>query len=121
MANNTHTPMTFEEASIRTRHAQRQPQTDTHREQLPPYAVVLHNDDVNTFEFVICVLQKVFLYALPKAFILTRQAHESGRSVVWSGSLEVAELKAEQIRSCGSDPVMKAAGAMPLRVSIEPQ
>jgi len=70
---------------------------------------------------VICVLQKVFNYDLPKAFALTREAHESGRSIVWSGSLEVAELKADQIHSCGPDPVMKTAGAGPLRVSIEAQ
>jgi ATP-dependent Clp protease adaptor protein ClpS len=48
------------------------------------------------------------------------EAHEKGRSVVWVGPLEVAELKADQVRSCGPDPTMKARGAQPLGVSVEP-
>lgn len=86
----------------------------------PPYAVILHNDDLNTFEFVVGVLQKVFHYDTPKAFHLTHQAHISGRSIVWSGALEVAELKADQIRSCGADPLRAADGATKLRVTVEP-
>ncbi|MCU0978147.1 MAG: ATP-dependent Clp protease adaptor ClpS [Pirellulaceae bacterium] len=86
----------------------------------PPYAVVLHNDDVNGFDFVVEVLRKVFHYDRLKAELLTLQAHETGRSAIWSGSLEVAELKADQVRSCGPDPRMSALGALPLRVTIEP-
>ena len=86
----------------------------------PPYAVVLHNDDLNGFDFVVEVLRKVFHYDQLKSLRLTLEAHETGRSVVWSGSLEVAELKADQVRSCGSDPRMSARGALPLRVTIEP-
>lgn len=86
----------------------------------PPYAVILHNDDVNTFEFVVSVLRKVFHYGMVKAFTLTLKAHVSGRSIVWSGALEVAELKADQIRSCGSDPVRADDGALALRVTVEP-
>ena len=81
---------------------------------------MLHNDDVNGFDYVIGVLRKVFNYGSVQAFRLTHTAHVSGRSVVWSGSLEVAELKADQIRSCGADPNTVARGALPLRVSIEP-
>jgi ATP-dependent Clp protease adaptor protein ClpS len=98
------------------------PDEQTRVKKQPPYAVVLHNDDINSFDFVIGVLRKVFNYGLPRAFWLTLKAHVSGRSVVWSGSLEVAELKAVQIRSCGPDPSPRAVqrGASPLRVNIEP-
>jgi ATP-dependent Clp protease adaptor protein ClpS len=94
--------------------------TDVRTKRQPPYAVILHNDDVNTFEFVVGVVQKVFSYTLEKCVQLVLQAHETGRSVVWSGSLEVAELKADQIHSCGPDPDQKGKGAQPLRVSLEP-
>jgi ATP-dependent Clp protease adaptor protein ClpS len=90
------------------------------RKPLPPHAVILHNDDLNGFDYVVGVLRKVFHYPLLKATKLTLEAHELGRSVVWSGPLEVAELKADQIRSCGADPRMKARGAGMLRVSVEP-
>lgn len=52
--------------------------------------------------------------------MLTARAHFTGRSIVWSGVLEVAELKADQIRSCGADPEAKAKGAMALRVTLDP-
>jgi ATP-dependent Clp protease adaptor protein ClpS len=94
--------------------------TDVRTKRQPPYAVILHNDDVNTCEFVIGVLQKVFNYTMEKCVQLMLEAHHTGRSVVWSGSLEVAELKADQIHSCGPDPDQKGKGAEPLRVSLEP-
>lgn len=95
------------------------PQEKTRTMKQPPYAVVLHNDDVNGFEYVVVVLRKVFHYGRMKALFLTLTAHMRGCSHVWSGSLEVAELKADQIRSCGPDPEKKSRGACPLRVSIE--
>jgi ATP-dependent Clp protease adaptor protein ClpS len=86
----------------------------------PPYAVVLHNDDVNGADYVVISLRKVFNYNLTKAIGLMLQAHVTGRSIVWTGTLEVAELKADQLRSCGPDPNMRERGALPLQVSIEP-
>jgi ATP-dependent Clp protease adaptor protein ClpS len=105
--------------SLATRE-QTRPDKKQRPKRQPPYAVILHNDDLNTFEFVIGVLRKVFHYGLTKAFMLTMRAHVSGRTIVWSGVLEVAELKADQIRSCGCDPLRAADGAGPLRVSVEP-
>ena len=89
-------------------------------ERQPPYAVVLHNDDLNSMQWVILVLRKVFGYTVEKCVELMLEAHESERSVVWVGAMEVAELKADQIISCGADPDAKARGAEPLRVTVEP-
>lgn len=86
----------------------------------PRYAVVLHNDSINGFDFVVGVLIKIFGYSRSKAFWLTMKAHVGGKSHVWTGSFEVAELKADQIRSCGADPNQIKAGAKTLRVSLEP-
>lgn len=94
--------------------------TDTRPKRQPPYAVVLHNDPVNGFDYVVGVLKQVFGYSTRKAFWLTMKTHCSGRSVVWSGTLELAELKADQVRSCGPDPNMVASGACTLGVSVEP-
>jgi ATP-dependent Clp protease adaptor protein ClpS len=96
------------------------PREHTEVRRQPPYAVVLHNDDLNGFDYVIGVLRKVFNYDYPKAHRLTMEAHSTGRSIVWTGSLEVAELKADQLRSCGPDPNAKSQGAPPLSVSVEP-
>ncbi len=98
------------------------PDEQTQLKRQPPYAVVLHNDDDNGFDYVVEVLRKVFNYGLIKAFRLTLKAHINGRSIIWSGSLEVAELKADQVRSCGPDPRTRSSQrvALPLRVSVEP-
>ena len=93
--------------------------TETRTRRQPPYAVILHNDDVNTMEFVVAVLRKVFGYTVEKCVELMLEAHEKGRAAVWIGALEVAELKADQIRSCGADPFVKKGGH-PLGVSVEP-
>ncbi len=94
--------------------------TETKTRRQPPYAVILHNDDLNTMEFVVAVLRKVFGYTVEKCVELMLEAHEKGRAAVWVGALEVAELKADQVRSCGPDPFQKAKGAQPLAVSVEP-
>src|SRR6476469_7215929 len=94
--------------------------TESQTRRQPPYAVILHNDDVNGMDFVIAVLRKVFGYTVEKCVELMLEAHEKGKSAVWIGALEVAELKADQIRSCGPDPDQKQKGAQPLGVSVEP-
>ncbi len=96
------------------------PREETRTKKQPTYAVILHNDDLNGFDFVIGVLRKVFNYGRLKAFWLTLKIHFSGRGIVWSGTLEVAELKADQMRSCGRDPNGKSRGALPLTVTVEP-
>jgi ATP-dependent Clp protease adaptor protein ClpS len=109
---------TLKQVKVRPR---RKASEQSSTKQLPPYAVILHNDDFNTFDFVIGVIMKVFHYPVEKAIAHTLEAHQSGRSIVWSGSKEVAELKAEQIHSCGADPKARERGAQPLQVSIEAQ
>ncbi|MEO0587549.1 MAG: ATP-dependent Clp protease adaptor ClpS [Planctomycetota bacterium] len=85
----------------------------------PPYAVVLHNDDVNGIGFVVETLMRVFRLEFAAAFELTVRAHETGRAVVWSGMREHAELKAEQVQSRGADPQARTEGAPRLTVSVE--
>ena len=94
--------------------------TETTTRRQPPYAVILHNDDLNSIEFVVSVLNKVFGYSIPKCAELTMEAHHKGKAVVWVGAMEVAELKADQITSYGPDPVAQDRGAEPLLVSVEP-
>ena len=92
-------------------------ETDTRAKQLPPHAVVIHNDDHNSMPFVLLVLQKVFGYQLERCYQIMLEAHETGRAVAWVGSQEVAELKADQIHGCGGDP--GNVKAKPLGVTVE--
>ena len=94
-------------------------ETETRTRRQPPYAVILHNDDSNSMPFVVMVLRKVFGYTAEKCVELMLEAHEKGKAAVWIGAMEVAELKADQIHSCGSDPFVKQGGH-PLGVTVEP-
>ncbi|PQO42111.1 Clp protease ClpS [Blastopirellula marina] len=85
----------------------------------PPYGVVLHNDDMNTFDYVVDTIRTVFRYELEKCFQLTLEADQTGRSILWSGTLEGAELKREQMISRGPDPKVRDRGALPLKVTLE--
>ncbi len=86
----------------RKRHRRERPDNTKPRVQ-PPYAVIVDNDDKHTFEFVIEGFQKVFGYSAEKCFKLAEEIHKRGRSIVWSGSKEVAELKYDQLRGLGKD------------------
>lgn len=74
------------------------PQERSRTRQLPPHHVILENDDHHSFEFVMETLQKALGFDEQKAYLVTHEAHTSGRAVAWTGSKEVAELKVEQIR-----------------------
>ena len=86
--------------------------------RLPPYNVILENDDHHSMEFVLSVLQKALGYNEQHSFQLMMQAHESGQAIVWTGSKEVAELKLELMLSCHETRGGQKLG--PLGVRIEP-
>ncbi len=67
--------------------------------QVPPYNVILDNDDFHSMLFVIEVLCKALGYNPEKSYKLMMLAHTSGKAIVWTGPKEVAELKVEKISS----------------------
>ncbi len=85
----------------------------------PPYAVIVENDELHTWLYVIEVLQKVCGYDEQKAYVLTAQVHFMGEAIVWSGALELAELKRDQIRGFGPDVYATKPVEFPLGVRIE--
>ncbi len=88
--------------------------------RVPPFNVILENDDHHSFEFVLDVLRKALGYTQERAFQLTLQAHTTGRAVVWTGPKEVAELKADQIRTFHEIRALDGAKLGPLGCTIEP-
>lgn len=59
-----------------------------------PWRVVVINDPVNTMSYVVLVFRKVFGFSEALASKHMMEVHERGRSVVWSGLREQAELYA---------------------------
>ena len=108
------------EPQVIVRPKPKRPDPETKQKKQPPYAVILHNDDDHTFQYVIDLLMKLFAYPLEKAFVLTTQVHTQGKSIVWSGTLELAELKRDQVRGFGPDFYATKKVEYPLGVTIEP-
>src|SRR5262245_2591524 len=73
------------------------PREEVHTRRIPPYNVILLNDDHHSMEFVIGVVCKVLGCPGERAYQLMLEAHTSGRAVLWTGPKEVAELKQEQV------------------------
>lgn len=65
-------------------------------EKLPPFKVLLHNDDVNSFEHVIAAILKVTTLTPQEALIRTLEAHETGVALLLTTHKERAELYTEQ-------------------------
>jgi ATP-dependent Clp protease adaptor protein ClpS len=62
-----------------------------------PWQVVVHNDPVNLMSYVTMVFQKVFGFSRERAEKHMLEVHREGRSVVWSGLRERAELYVQQL------------------------
>jgi len=62
-----------------------------------PWQVVVHNDPVNLMTYVTIVFQRVFGYPREKAERHMLEVHHKGRSILWSGMRERAELYVQQL------------------------
>jgi ATP-dependent Clp protease adapter protein ClpS len=75
------------------------PSPRTPTESLPPWNVILHNDEVNDIGFVIESLCRFARLSVPAATRCTMEAHKKGVSLVIATHREHAELVAEQLTS----------------------
>ena len=64
----------------------------------PLWHVVVLNDPVNLMNYVVMVFRKVLGFDESRAIKHMREVHEKGRSVVWSGNRERAEVFAYQLQ-----------------------
>ena len=72
-------------------------ETETANELDLPWQVVVHNDPVNLMSYVTMVFQKVFGFSRDRAEKHMLEVHREGRSIVWSGVRERAELYVQQL------------------------
>jgi ATP-dependent Clp protease adaptor protein ClpS len=108
------------EPEVVEREAERPEGAKSKPKTLPPYAVIVYNDDLHTFDYVIETFQKVFGYSVERCMQLALAIHHQGRTIVWSGAKEVAELKRDLVRSAGPDIYASTEVTFPLGVTIEP-
>jgi ATP-dependent Clp protease adaptor protein ClpS len=117
MAGEQEATVTVAEPEVTTQQQTRRLPPPTKR--LPPYNVVILNDEEHSFVYVIELLMKLFRHSLPKAEELTLRIDTTGRAVVYTTHKELAELKRDQVIAYGPDPGMKSSKG-PLRCYVEP-
>lgn len=71
----------------------------TRSETDSPWNVIVHNDPVNLMSYVTLVFRRVFGYSNDKATHHMMEVHQLGRSILWSGTRERAELYVQQLHS----------------------
>ena len=86
---------------------------------LPPYHVVLLDDDDHSYAYVIEMLGSLFGHPKEAAFKLAEQVDTAGRVIVCTTHKEKAELKRDQIHAFGKD-VRMATSAGSMSAPIEP-
>lgn len=86
----------------------------------PQYAVVVLNDDLHTFTYVIEALMRICGHSAEQAFRLAHEIDSTGLAIVWTGTMELAELKRDQIRGYGPDLYSSKHVTFPLGCYIEP-
>lgn len=72
---------------------------ETSDELSTPWAVVVYDDPVNLMSFVQLVFRRVFGYSEEESMALMLEVHHAGRSVVWRGERERAEMYVQQLQS----------------------
>lgn len=79
------------------------------------YKVIFHNDDFTTMDFVVMVLEDVFLKSTDEANSIMMQIHTKGSAVVGIYSYDVAMSKTHKATQ------MARAMNFPLRIECKPE
>src|ERR1700720_1302305 len=90
------------------------------RDQLAPlYRVVLLDDNDHTYDYVIEMLQKIFIFTLEQAYQHAEEVDRCGRTVLITCELREAEYARDQIHSYGPDWRL-ARSKGPMSAVVEP-
>ena len=90
-----------------------------HGQLVPLYRVVLLDDDDHTYDYVIEMLQKLFVFTLDEAYRHAEEVDRRGRTVLITCELPQAEFARDQIHAFGPDPLIeRCQGSM--SATIEP-
>ena len=84
------------------------------RPEPPRFAVVMHNDDYTTMEFVLEVLKRFFQKSGDEAMAIMLKVHHAGSGVAGIFPHEIAETKVAQVED------LARSRGFPLKCTVEP-
>lgn len=88
-------------------------ESETKIEKPKLFKVILHNDDFTTMEFVVFILQHVFMRSDIEAFTIMLKVHNEGIGIAGVYPYEVANMKAEKAMN------LARASEYPLLCTVE--
>ena len=88
-------------------------ESETRLEKPKLYKVLLHNDDFTTMEFVVFILQQIFMRSDVEAFAIMLKVHNEGVGIAGIYSFEIANMKAEKAMN------ISKANEYPLLCTVE--
>ena len=113
--------MSMESTIVTTRKAKPKQKPAEDQRVCPRYHVILLNDDDHSFDYVIAMLQQLFGYPPEKGYQMAYEVHTTGRVIVYTGPLEWAELKRDQIHAFGPDKLIpRCQGSMSAEIEAAP-
>lgn len=78
-----------------------------------PYNLILLDDNDHTDKYVIHMCQTLFGHPVEKGIQIAKEVNANGRAIIFSGSLELVELKQEQVHAFGPDELLpRSQGSM---------
>jgi ATP-dependent Clp protease adaptor protein ClpS len=99
-----------------TRHSEKTDIITRRRFKRPPlYAVIFHNDDYTTRDFVVMVLMRYFHKSHAEASTLMHQVHTKGQGLAGVYPYDIANSKRAQVEGLAREH------EMPLRVTVQPE
>jgi ATP-dependent Clp protease adaptor protein ClpS len=109
-------------AKPRSRRQRRVQPAKPRPQKLPPWNVVLLDDDDHTYPYVVEMLASVFAYPANKGWELARRVDRDGRVILCTTHKEKAELKRDQVLAYGRDwRIARCAGSMSCIIEPAPQ
>ncbi len=102
---------TRQESTVAATQTQRRDQSNP--KKLPPYHVVLLDDDDHSYGYVVELTAKLFGHPLEKGMTIAMEVDRQGRAILLTTTKEHAELKRDQIHAYGPDQfIAECAGSM---------
>ncbi len=71
--------------------------TETDEALDTPWNIIVHNDPINLMSYVTLTFMRIFGMTKKKAEVHMTEVHKKGKSLVWSGAREQAELYTQQL------------------------
>ena len=97
----------------------REKQRDHKQKRQPRYNVILWDDDDHSYDYVIRMMRMLFGHAVNRGFVIAREVDSKGKAICLTTTMELAELKRDQIHAFGRDSqITRCKGSM--KASIEP-